>query len=272
MVNGHWELIPGGLAFDWYGFLLDGQNRLDAVLEAQEHWEELLDPTLSGYEKRRAVLRQHGVRVPTVVSYDWDPEVFDRIDQGTPRNLSALLALEGFTDPKRLSPVVRLAYAYDHGLLDTPEWRKHMPEDHVLMEYAAANPRLSACLTEAWPMRIAHISLHGAAVALFLIRRAWPQTPAELAAGDVVADWAEGLRQGYTLTGDEQRLPLAVGDPRNALRFYLSGRRKPTRRIVGELHLGLLIKCWNACALRRPVRITSFGDAEEFPHPVERES
>lgn len=273
MVNGQWELIPGGLAFDWYGYLLDGQNRLDAVLEAQEHWADLLDPTVGDYQKRRHDLETHGIQVPTVVSYDWDPDVFDRIDQGTPRNLGALLALEGFSDPKRLAAVVRLAYAYDHGMLDASDWRKRAPTDHVLLEYATNQPSLSTCLSEAWPMRTAHISLNGSAVALFVIRRTWPQTPAELAQGDVVAEWMTGLRQEYTLLEDGQRLPLEVGDPRGALRFYLRGRAaQKTRRLVGEHHLGLLIKCWNAWITDRKIQVITFGNSEEFPRPVERES
>lgn len=246
MVDGHWVLIPHGIAVDWDNNLLDGQHRCLAVIKADK-----IKP---------------GITVPMVVSWDWDPEVFDRLDQGRKRTHTDLLALQGETNRFHLSTAMRLAFR----ALNQPDrngW-KYAVAPHELDEFAAEQeklaevggyPTLRETVNEG--MSIAHgcRMLPSAAIAgLYLCRQAWPNLPLH-------KEFTEGLRIGYTIPAPGERLPLEAGDPRIALRNTLDSRNTARRQ---EIHLPLYIKAWRKWVLgERATVIRSVSASERFPLP-----
>lgn len=257
IVNGEWELIPHGVAFDSEGNLIDGQNRMKGLRIAGQEWESLLDRRLPGWESREAVLRQAGVSIPLVMSFDWDPNTtFARIDRGRMRGLGDLLAITGESDRHNLGTMARMLYAFD----EDPDQQKPSVGDHILLPYVKANqPWLSEALVEGRPLRRIGLLITGAGAAIFVCRRAWPQTPEEIERdGDLMGDFLKSL-----VSGED----LSRGDPRLAMRNWLDSHPKENRRT----HMALFIKTWNAWLEERKIVVMQLGRDRSFPVPIVRD-
>ena len=246
MLLGNWVLIPQGIALDRDGNLLDGQHRLRALIAADAE--------------------QPGISIPMVISYDWDPEVFDRIDQGRNRSLADLLGLLGEGNRHLYGTALRLLYRHDHDPL-VNGWRAPVSETellHYLEEIEAAAikgdyPTLRETVNEGTTIaRGSKLIASSAIVGLYVCRRAWPDGPH--------AEFGEGLRMGYIPT-PEGRLPLPTGDARDALRTYLVSTGRKRGNGINAHQLGLYIKTWRQWLLRRKVQIMRLGDTELFPVP-----
>lgn len=90
MSSGAWQITGEAVKFGWDGRLLDGQNRLAAIV-------------------------QSGATVVTLVVRGLDPSVQLNMDSGAPRSPSDSLGFVGFTNTKDLAPVVSALMGWDTG-------------------------------------------------------------------------------------------------------------------------------------------------------------
>lgn len=249
MVNGDWVLIPHGIALDRDGYLLDGQNRLKALLLA-----ERMKP---------------GVEIPMMVSYDWDPDVFDRIDRGRPRSVGDLLAIKGEGNRFSLETTGRLVMHYyqdlESGASNWLAWGKKPISAHNLLDFIekAGQPLHDAVNDGRWVNSGTTMLTSGVAAGLYVCRKAWPIFEGEV---DPHLEFITGLKLGYEDL-ESGRVPLAAGDPRAALRNYVSVKRNGRNRTT---HMGVYIKTWNNWIRRRDAQLVRFGKDETFPRAVER--
>lgn len=86
--NGEWLLTGDSLKFDWFGNLLDGQHRLEAI-----------------------VLANKSIR--TVVVWGVDPKAQDRVDTGIIRQFRDQLALRGVAHSDIIAPMLRRIILWD---------------------------------------------------------------------------------------------------------------------------------------------------------------
>jgi len=95
MRESNWQLSGQAIQFDWDGRLIDGQHRLEAVIES-------------------------GVTIQALVVKGLDPRSREVIDTGAKRSASDALKFAGFAqDPTLLAAVARLADARENGYLRT---------------------------------------------------------------------------------------------------------------------------------------------------------
>lgn len=91
MRRGEWELNGQTLKVADDGTLLDGQHRLQAVVES-------------------------GVAIETLVMRDLPPRAQDTVDTGRKRRLADILRVEGYSDSHALAAAVNILHRYRNGL------------------------------------------------------------------------------------------------------------------------------------------------------------
>jgi len=122
MAAGKWLLSPQGVAFDTNGILIDGQNRLFAVIKS-------------------------GATIEMAVFRDVAPEVREVLDDGVKRNTSDVLAFEGEQNTVSIAAVCLRLLAHSNGLMilsgDTSDKRSGVVSNRFSrseqLEYFAAN-------------------------------------------------------------------------------------------------------------------------------------
>jgi hypothetical protein len=95
MVEGDWTFTGAPITFSWDGLLLDGQNRLHAIIEANE-----VKP---------------GISIPTLVVRGLFREAQDDIDRNVPRKFGDVLKLRGEEYPPQLAALTRIVGAWLRG-------------------------------------------------------------------------------------------------------------------------------------------------------------
>lgn len=91
MAGDNWRMSAEAVKFDWNGRLIDGQHRLNAVIEAD-------------------------VTVPMLVARNLEPEVQTVIDAGSKRTAGDALKFEGYGgNVAQLAAMARIAVAWDNG-------------------------------------------------------------------------------------------------------------------------------------------------------------
>lgn len=89
MGRGEWKVTHQGIAFDWNGNLIDGQNRLWAII-------------------------RHGEPVKMMVATNVDPTAFDVLDSGKPRNLKDHLDIIGEANTQAMAAVIGWLWKMEH--------------------------------------------------------------------------------------------------------------------------------------------------------------
>lgn len=118
MKNGRWQITGEAIKFDVNGNLIDGQNRLTAVVAS-------------------------GATVPMFVVRGLAPESQEVMDSGTPRNAKDALTLRGYASAKDLSPVAVALMAWDDGFYRHAMWQSSPVFTNTeITEYVAARPEL----------------------------------------------------------------------------------------------------------------------------------
>lgn len=98
MAAGNWSMTGEPVKFDKYGTLLDGQNRLMAVIEAH-------------------------LVIPMMVVYGLEPDTQDVMDTGVKRAASDALTMRGYKYTKVMSAAATLAINWEKGLFTTATQR-----------------------------------------------------------------------------------------------------------------------------------------------------
>lgn len=105
MAEGRWKTTHQGIAIDKTGTLLDGQHRLEAVVEA-------------------------GVPVEMVVSFGWDPSAFDVLDTGSTRRVDDFLTIDGVDNAATRAGAARLIAT------SRTNTKKKIPDKALVLEVA----------------------------------------------------------------------------------------------------------------------------------------
>ncbi|MFD8970514.1 hypothetical protein ACFV0C_36930 [Streptomyces sp. NPDC059568] len=173
---GLWKTSPQGVAFDWDGFLLDGQHRLGAIAKAD-------------------------IPVDLFVTVGWDPATFDVIDTGHKRAVNQLIR---HPHSKVMSSAARFLGAIDDtfktGRIRGDVYATDASSSEVL-QVVEAWPELGTfaasaahCRTKAQILAAPHLALLAQA--------------SRTQYADRVPTWLDGLAYGENLTGTDARLHL----------------------------------------------------------------
>lgn len=170
---GRWLTTHQGIGFDRNGVLVDGQHRLEAIID-------------SGVE----------VRMPVAVGLD--PAVFDVIDTGRKRSTQDALALLGEGRTTLMASIMRLGYLYDNDM--TELGIRYRVQTAALMDYVKGREELIRAAAEfAGKIRAAKTMVGSAAgTAHYLLHRDLPKR-----AHRMVDAFLEATLDGVGLTRDD---------------------------------------------------------------------
>lgn len=110
MKLGRWQLNGETVKFDCEGNLIDGQHRLDAIVNS-------------------------GVTVKSFVAHDVDA-CPSSLDRGRPRTIAQFLTSLGFKNATAIAAVARTCVAHEKGLWHFPSWSSDSFADSEVIEFA----------------------------------------------------------------------------------------------------------------------------------------
>jgi hypothetical protein len=220
-----WLLTHQPIAFDTNGVLLDGQQRLFAIMES-------------------------GTAADLFVMCGMPPESFDVVDTGRRRSAADTLYVDGEVDVNRLAAVARMLYVFDAD--PQGDWRNRV-SNHIISATVKANPKLREAVARARPIaKATRGNLTAMSAGVYLLWRAMsPEHPQVLA-------FLDGVEVGV----DGRDRP---NDPRLRLRntTITAVDRKITRD--SRRQLALWLKGWRAYALGRKVEFIGWRKDEQMP-------
>jgi len=189
MEGGRWRITHQGIAIARDGVILDGQHRLESVVES-------------------------GVTVRMPVAVGLDPEVFSVIDTGRKRNSADAMSMVGEASAFQYAAITRLAMQYETGALNRSKGG-HANKFHsdVLLAYREGKEDAIRMATKVGGnARIMGLPINKTAVgtAFLLIHQACNDD-------DLIHEFFEGIRTGINLSGNDARYILrrvVTNDPR----------------------------------------------------------
>lgn len=207
MAAGKWGLTGEAIKFDTNGNLIDGQNRLSAVVES-------------------------GSTIQTVVQRGLEPETQGIMDNSVPRSGGDQLALNGFNSGRNLQAVCNAHRAYHSGLFKHVMSRSSgatRMTNTELLEYAENHPRLTEALQAAGRLRSSlMLNLGSIAVAYDVLSK-------------IDADAAHDFFSRIT-----DLRTSGHGDPVASLIKRVAAERSAGRRPEVAFGLYLIFRAWNA--------------------------
>jgi hypothetical protein len=233
---GKWNLTHQGMAMDIRGVLQDGQQRLQACIDADL---EISAPFFVG--------------MPV--------ENFKAIDEGRNRTIADLFGKDGVRDPNLLGTAIRLIAAYREPY-PRAFLRVRTPNEYLYDAFKGDPERLVAAVKWGRANYVKAKVVGGAlAAAYYLLCEANGQN------NSFVKAFFSGLVSGRK--GDT-RLMLDADDPRLLLRESMQTRREHGNRMRGVEQLGFILLAWNLVVDRsqagRKIRWSDGQDA--IPHIV----
>lgn len=191
MANGRWRETHQGVALARDGVILDGQHRLEAIVDS-------------------------GVTINLLVVVGLDPEVFSVIDTGRKRNSADALGMVGETNLTQLAAITRACYDYDYMLANGRSTSRRRVHHDVLLAYRVGKEKaLSDAAKFSQSVRNFGLKVNktAAGTAFFLLKR-------DVDNQDLVDDFLEQVRTGEN---------LKTTDPVYALRRYISKDITPNK-------------------------------------------
>lgn len=209
MRRGEWLLNGDSIRFDRNGVLIDGQNRLYAIIEAE-------------------------MPIETLVGTGLEPETQDTMDTGAKRTLADSLVLRGATDATKLAVVTRWGFLWERHLATQQpmDHRADPPTNQQLISfYDHRKSRLTTALREGNRIngKFRPISGSVAGVGWYIFH--------ELQWEDC-QDFFYKLGLGASLAEDN---PIFV-----LRRWLQNNHEKPHDKARLEVVLAVVIKAWNA--------------------------
>lgn len=210
MREGRWRVINQGIGFDRDGILADGQNRLLACIQA-------------------------GTAFSTLLVTGLDPDAREVIDTGVKRLFSDVLRMHGYVNVMQLAGAVGLRYRYER-LVEEKRPYHHWnlpvfrPTHEVLLGFFNEHQSLLAAGNSYYP--------------LLTVFPALPASSAIAFESLAMEKDQEALQEFRTalITGAN----LAIGDPRLALRNFLSKSERTRKGGPTSIYfLGVMVKAWN---------------------------
>lgn len=224
MLAGDWRLTGEAIKFDSDGNLLDGQNRLAAVVRS-------------------------GCTVPMLVVLGLDPAVQRVMDSGAPRSAADFLHLEGYVSARSLAAAARVLADYERGFFRNAMVRaaNNRPSHSELAAIIESHPglddsvRAAGVLNKALPLPV---SAAGAAHYLF------NQIDVALTKA-MFARLTENRTDG-------------LGDPINTLIKYTLSATSQRRALKPAMALFFMFRTWNALRAGQRLTMIKVQDSGEF--------
>jgi hypothetical protein len=245
ILGGQWQLTHQPIALDAEGRVLDGQHRLNAIVEAG-----LVDPEVS---------------VDALIAWEADPATFGVIDTGAVRTTGDTLRIAGYTDANHVAATVRclMTYRAIAGTTEAFERRSRLFTTVDVMDYLDEPDRSDRVRTS---LLLAHrIS---ASIGRFGTRSALATTiaiAAEDAAARRSALGSDGAYEFFERLSDGAM--LASTSPILALRRWMM-RDTGFARLSGNLRrwttIAVTIKAMNDYALGRERHLVAFKTGIEI--------
>lgn len=192
MAQGRWRETHQGVAIARDGVILDGQHRLQAIIDS-------------------------GVTVNLLVVVGLDPEVFTVIDTGRRRTSADALGMVGEANVNQLAAITRACYDYDDAMANgrAVSHRKRLHHDVLLAYRAGKEKQLAEATRVSGGMRGGGLKVNktAAGAAYFLIKR-------EAGDDEAVDTFFDQIRTG---------LDLRNTDPVYALRRFISKDAAPKK-------------------------------------------
>lgn len=230
------HLTHQGMAMDTRGILQDGQQRLQACVEADQP-----------------------IEVPFFVGMP--PENFKAIDEGRNRSVADLFGKDGVSDPNLLSGAMRLIAAYREPY--PRAFLKVKTPNELLYDAFKGDPEHLAASVKWGRANYQRAKVLGSALsaAKYLLGDANGHDNA------FVTAFFNGLVTGRK--GDS-RLMLDADDPRFLLRENMQQRRERGNRLRGIDQLGFVLLAWNLVVDRSQAgrRIRWTDGQDQIPHIV----
>jgi hypothetical protein len=225
--RGEWVINGDAIRFDYNGVLLDGQNRLLAVISAK-------------------------MPITTFVVFNLDPASQETMDQGSMRLFSDTLKLHGETNVNVLASATRWVFIWDRyttsgGAVDT---RIDRPTNVQLLEFFNSHKsQLHAAVAEAGKV---YARFHAAGPRA-IVATAWYifSQIDSAACREFFTQWAEGAQ-------------LEIDDPIYALRRWMMNNQNRREKARGEVVLAIIVKAWNAYRAGERPELLSYTD-KTFP-------
>lgn len=229
MLEGRWKLNPHGIIFDTEGWLIDGAQRMKAVVAAGRINPEIV--------------------VAFRVTRNASPDVMMVIDLGRKRAPGDFLVMNGFRSTKVMASTIKLITVYDINwrLDQINTWRVLNIAPAVLIEFAEKNPYIEEAVRHGC---YASKAMKPSAVAagLFLTSRDRPDLDNFTFYEQVMS----GVR-------------LEAHDPAYALREHIAKQRQIHRKYEVHEELALYIKGYNLWAQDKPAAAVRYMRTENFP-------
>lgn len=211
MANGDWEMTGEAIKLNPAGDLLDGQHRLLAVLKADE--------------------MMPGIGVPMLVVRNVLNKAQRVMDTNTRRTAADQFKIAGYTYAAALAAAAKWAIIWDRQALYSGKDSRNVTHSEQL-SFTANNPRLQEIVKQAASKsKYIHMPLGYVACGWWVLDR-------------IDEDQAEWF---FDRLGDGANMPS--DHPIMALRNTLIQLRLQKSNMSGEVHLGLLMRTWNAMRL-----------------------
>lgn len=224
MRNGNWMTSGDSLKFDWDGRLIDGQHRLEAVIES-------------------------GTIIRVLVVKGLEPRVQDVLDTNAKRSNADALRFNGVTrNTTDIAALAKIANARELGLLTTATSTRvpEMTNQEVLAWHQEHPEADSACALARRVYKDIGGSPSAIAYAIWRLEQIDP-----LAAVEFFLSMSESRTAGK-------------GDPRLALLRSFNRMREQGVRVTPALQLRYVFAAWNAWRANKNVssfpRVTGDGD------------
>ncbi|MFE4537826.1 hypothetical protein ACFRKB_22525 [Streptomyces scopuliridis] len=234
ILRGEWKLTHQGIAFDKAGALLDGQHRLQAIIEANTPVEMVVFDGLS-------------------------KDVFSVLDTGRRRSAADTLLSTGAKYLPLLSSTIRHVILFK--TMPNEPWsgaRSHVSNDRILAAYNEDRDRYGEAVTIGRELsKHLFASPTAAAVGFFVTN--------EVAPAANIDEWILGLKSGASLDPGDARLALREV-PKD------TQKRGSKRRMDMRDQVAIYIKAWNAWMEPEKageLRLRRLRKGENMPMPVE---
>jgi hypothetical protein len=264
MENGDWLLTPQGIALapeaPWNtGAVLDGQHRLEAVME-------------------------YGKPVEFMVTFNVDPATFKVLDTGKARSGADVLTSMGKKSTLHLSSTAKLYVVWEmwqqapDALADWRNWARIKVSNIEMAEAVERFPALDQAMNDARALTGApwNFNLPAATVFRIWVGNVWPAGTTVLPGQELcpIDAWLEKIRRakGLGLRRDTNGdLVDWDDDPRMTLRNWSQEAKKLTRLYPGmvrEASLLAIVRAWNYYLKDRGMKYVHIKTTDLMPIPL----
>jgi len=249
MLAGRWVLTNQGIGFDKRGFLVDGQKRLMALVQAATEGA-------GEYEANPDITFE------TLVTRGLGDNVFPVIDTGENRGSHQILAMNGIRNGLPTAAGARLIYNFDT-VADIERWGYTRVPNSTILEMVQ-NYKLPKYSQHVAPLKKIGLIGSSGIAGMYLCSRYNDE-----ASPHSIDEFVQDLFTGTQTNGRS----LLVDDPRWAFREYLIRSMTGPKARRGRdpiVQLMIFIKCWNDHVLGRRRAICAWRVTEGIIRPVGR--